>query len=217
VRGTQIKLDKGWLRISECFLPLRLDGVPVLRPCGPGTYMVDNSRLKSEGAGLSFRRSPSMEDKDGNACALWGCIVRGYPANKDWLRIPECFLPMWLDGVPVLRMLSSSAEAPQGRAANNAGRLSPSPRGEAQPAAFEEWKHIEVCELPRLNLSPREFSMPSKKSLRRICSDNCIMASGTGSWASPTHNSTYKMTWLGWPYPPVGREKDPGGSWTRHD
>lgn len=64
-------------------------------------YLVDNSRLGAETRGLQFRLSKRPDDRDGSA-AVWGSTVEGREEGGGWLRVGDRYLPMEVDGVPVL-------------------------------------------------------------------------------------------------------------------
>lgn len=65
-------------------------------------YLVDNSKLKAKSAGLGYRRSPNMEDKDGRAFAKWGSIVHGMAVGNEWVKVEGRYLPRVVSGVSVV-------------------------------------------------------------------------------------------------------------------
>lgn len=79
-----------------------------------GTYLVDNSSLAFDCDGLAYRMSMNSDDK-ASQVAMWGTIVYGTVASKDWLRVGEGFLPLHLQGMPVLVSLNAVAkDCPRG-------------------------------------------------------------------------------------------------------
>lgn len=89
---------------------MTLDGVPVLKEVGAGVYLVDNSVLGADFAGLAWRRSKSINDKDRDALSEWGTSVSGSVESGEWLKImvpkggidavrcPDCSVQMrWSD------------------------------------------------------------------------------------------------------------------------
>lgn len=94
--------DGKWVRVGERFLPVRLDGANVL--LRQTLWEVDNSELQDVSAGLAYRSSPSLDDKANGDPVLWGDLVEGSPTpDGAWLRVGGRYLPMRLEGVPVLR------------------------------------------------------------------------------------------------------------------
>mmetsp|Transcript_10039 Transcript_10039/g.25091 ORF Transcript_10039/g.25091 Transcript_10039/m.25091 type:complete len:898 (+) Transcript_10039:65-2758(+) len=70
-------------------------------------YLVDNSTLQASSHGLGYRVSAQLEDLDPSKTALWGTTVRG-KEEDGWLKVPDgLFLPMALQGKPVLTLRSS--------------------------------------------------------------------------------------------------------------
>mmetsp|Transcript_59261 Transcript_59261/g.191565 ORF Transcript_59261/g.191565 Transcript_59261/m.191565 type:complete len:799 (+) Transcript_59261:46-2442(+) len=68
-------------------------------------YRVDNSHFRSQAHGLGYRRSKRLEDKDGNALAMWGTTVSGADEGDGWVRVGDRFLPWELHGNLVLVFL----------------------------------------------------------------------------------------------------------------
>jgi len=94
--------DGKWVRVGDRFLPVRLDGANVL--LRQTLWEVDNSKLQDVTAGLAYRSSPSLDDKLGGDSVLWGDLVEGSPTpDGAWLQAGGKYLPMRLEGVPVLR------------------------------------------------------------------------------------------------------------------
>jgi len=79
-------------------------------------YLVDNSALKASTVGLSFRRSPSLADIDmiSNVADVlpWGTTVHGVRFGNDWVMVDHRFLPVKLQGVPVLLRLEKEKVTP---------------------------------------------------------------------------------------------------------
>jgi len=66
-------------------------------------HLVDNTYLQAETVGLSYRHSKDLTDKaDDKPCATWGSIVFGSRTGDDWLKVGAHYLPMMLQGKPVL-------------------------------------------------------------------------------------------------------------------
>lgn len=79
-----------------------------------GTYLVDNSSLAFDCDGLAYRMSMNLDDK-ATQVAMWGTVVYGTLVSKDWLRVGEGFLPLSLQGAPVLvSMKTVTKECPRG-------------------------------------------------------------------------------------------------------
>jgi hypothetical protein len=65
-------------------------------------YLIDNSGLNAKSAGLGYRRTPNMDDKDGRSFAKWGSIVYGTPVGSDWVKVEGRYLPRHVGGVSVV-------------------------------------------------------------------------------------------------------------------
>jgi len=75
------------------------------------SYVVDNSKLQSESKVLSYSFTKSLWDKvPAEYGAPWGCTVQGVEDGDGWLRVGHRYLPMELDGMPVLRRIDEDAE-----------------------------------------------------------------------------------------------------------
>jgi len=184
-----------WLRVPEHYLPLRQSGVMVLRPIAHDTFVVECSQFSSKMEGIPFCRSPSSRDKDEQAMAMWGCVVRGELVDPDWIKTRELYLPRWLEGVPVIFQFRRRRTARAQTADCLRPRLPPVSTGDG-------WRPKTVESLPTIALSatsPIPINPGSKRSLRRIASDTTVRVEGP-LYATPTHNSVYKMPWLSWPY-----------------
>jgi len=90
----------GWIRVRDKYLPMFQNGVPVLDPlCPEKLFLIDNSELKARTAGVGFRLSRKMDDRDvAEALAVWGMKLRGVQTGPDWVRIGTRYLPTHLDG-----------------------------------------------------------------------------------------------------------------------
>jgi len=76
---------------SYLYLPFKTaKGVLILRQQGH-SYLVDNSLLKSQSKGLSYRNSKQLEDTDDGVRELWGNITHGIVEHTDdgvkWLKV----------------------------------------------------------------------------------------------------------------------------------
>jgi len=101
ITGT-LSEDGEWLQVGKLFLPMRLGGARVL--LRQELWVADNSQLQDVAAGLGYRSSPSLDDKLEGETVMWGDLVEGSPSqNGAWLRVGRKYLPMRLQGVPVLR------------------------------------------------------------------------------------------------------------------
>lgn len=67
-------------------------------------YEVSNALLRADNAfGVQFRRSPDMTDLEpGQRLARWGSIVYGVDLGNGWLQVGSSYLPILVQGVPVL-------------------------------------------------------------------------------------------------------------------
>lgn len=87
----QARLDKNGEHAR--YLPKFVNGVPVLVTEAPNVYRVDNSRLMARSAGLGYRLSRSIADKDASSTAKWGSLVSGTDAGDGWIR---CQIQDWI-------------------------------------------------------------------------------------------------------------------------
>eukprot|EP00929_Paragymnodinium_shiwhaense_P083446 TRINITY_DN44481_c0_g1_i1.p1 TRINITY_DN44481_c0_g1~~TRINITY_DN44481_c0_g1_i1.p1 ORF type:complete len:520 (-),score=115.25 TRINITY_DN44481_c0_g1_i1:493-2052(-) len=79
-------------------------------------YIVDGSALETLGAGaawlqnssqklrrgLRYRRQKNLDCKGVDKLARWGSSVKGIDEGDGWLRVDDNFIPMTIEGVPVL-------------------------------------------------------------------------------------------------------------------
>eukprot|EP00929_Paragymnodinium_shiwhaense_P045860 TRINITY_DN23383_c0_g1_i1.p1 TRINITY_DN23383_c0_g1~~TRINITY_DN23383_c0_g1_i1.p1 ORF type:complete len:393 (-),score=94.44 TRINITY_DN23383_c0_g1_i1:132-1310(-) len=73
-----------------------------------GQYLVDNSLLKSSSGGLTYRLSKELRDVDKEHYELYGTIISGVNEGDDWLRVGGLYLPMKINGTPVMVLQGSS-------------------------------------------------------------------------------------------------------------
>jgi len=96
----------GWLRVGSRYLPMAINGTPVLTLMDAREYVVDNSVLQSDAPGVAYRLSRNMDHKDPREGSLggppFGTIVTGVDLGDGWLKVGERFLPMEIDGMRVL-------------------------------------------------------------------------------------------------------------------
>jgi len=88
--------------------PMRMTSIcePVIRVQqveNSGAYLVDNSYLRSGLPGLDLHPSMSLTNTEGCSYVPWGSVIYGTPFANDWVKMGEFFLPMHLNGVPVLK------------------------------------------------------------------------------------------------------------------
>lgn len=66
-------------------------------------YLVDNSALNVSAPGITYRLSKSLDDRDEDSAVVpWGTTCVGYDAGDGWLKVGDRFLPMEVQGIPVL-------------------------------------------------------------------------------------------------------------------
>lgn len=96
----------GWLRVGNRYLPMAVNGVEVLTPKDATEFIVDNRQLQSNAAGLAYRFSRNLEDKDLREGPVggppFGTIVLGVDMGDGWVKVRNRFLPMEIDGARVL-------------------------------------------------------------------------------------------------------------------
>merc|ERR1711879_193116 len=71
---------------QELFLPMILKGKAVLAHIDGNKWRVDNTEMKSDSAGVSYRRSKRLDDEL-DTVAKWGVVVKGIDAGDGWLQI----------------------------------------------------------------------------------------------------------------------------------
>jgi len=118
------RLNQGklWdLHVASEFPGFELPRVPaslVRRLLGPGEsdWYVDNAKLRQGGNGILYRLSKDMANST-TEYAPWGTLVVGSDEGDGWLKVSRGYLPMEIQGVPVLkergRDASQSVAPPQ--------------------------------------------------------------------------------------------------------
>jgi len=97
----------GWLEVDRRFLPFFKDGKRVLSKTSEypkQLFLIDNHAAELSTDGLGFRTSKVMAEVKNpppGAVACWNTTVRGVPEG-DWLRVGSRFLPMYVEGHPVI-------------------------------------------------------------------------------------------------------------------
>lgn len=74
-------------------------------------YLVDNSQIRSSAKGITFRRSPQLEDKDMTMLARWTSVVHGVDVGDSWVQVGDRFLPTQIGGVQVLFRQAAACSA----------------------------------------------------------------------------------------------------------
>jgi hypothetical protein len=100
-------------------VPGREENIPVVLACvgerpSPAVfvsgvereYLVDNRSLRSIRQGLGYRSMKDVNMKT-DEHEPWGAIVTGIAEDDGWLKVGECYLPILIDGLPVLTLLQS--------------------------------------------------------------------------------------------------------------
>jgi len=104
-----------WLRVGKRFLPMTVSGMPVLTP---RIFFVDNSELKAPTAGLIYRCSKKIEDRDGSPATKhppWGSRVSGImDDSSEWLQVGDRYLPVAVSGFQVLTPITVTAASATG-------------------------------------------------------------------------------------------------------
>jgi len=81
---------------------LPLTSIPVNNPDGIA-FLVDNALLGSPANGVTYRRTPDLNDKDmTKKAAKFSSIVRGIPQDENWVKVGELYLPTRINGKRVL-------------------------------------------------------------------------------------------------------------------
>ncbi|CAE7807582.1 pntB [Symbiodinium sp. CCMP2456] len=82
-------------------------------PAGEGQrFRVDNGFLRADSKGLGFRQTKDLKALIPGAVAAWGSSVLGADEGDGWLRVQGKFLPMFVNGIPVLSPEGPPAPAP---------------------------------------------------------------------------------------------------------
>lgn len=92
-----------------------------LPPCakiGPGrsklsNYLVSNMQANMQTSGLSYRQAKDLSAKMSIVGGLvpWNSVVVGAEDGDGWLKVGDHFLPMWVNGVPVVFSMDSVASS----------------------------------------------------------------------------------------------------------
>mmetsp|Transcript_66676 Transcript_66676/g.168130 ORF Transcript_66676/g.168130 Transcript_66676/m.168130 type:complete len:527 (-) Transcript_66676:78-1658(-) len=98
-----------------------------------GIYLIDNSILASKSRGLRYRFSPNVKDVDHGETARFGTLICGVRHGEDWLKVHDRYLPMRVQGVPVLIFQSEPEKEVLARCSGfekwvAVGRARPAPR-----------------------------------------------------------------------------------------
>jgi len=89
------------------YLPMTVNGVPVLTKEGQDFYRLDNSALNekqrnADTPGVAYRFSKDLVDRDDKNIASWGTQVKGSDQGNGWIRVelqlPVVTLPARLEG-----------------------------------------------------------------------------------------------------------------------
>jgi len=174
----------GWLRVGERYLPMEFGGTQVLMPRERSEYLVDNSQLRTNMAGLAYRFSKRLEDTDPREVPAggppFGSTVTGVDLGDGWLKVGDRFLPMEIHGSRVLTP-ADLAGSPLGQSLDGDGGANRGPGGEGAGRSDcpEEMR--------------QELDMLYRELHRRMAGD-----SDTGNYAGP-----YGAVVGGPPLPPL--------------
>ncbi|CAE8659720.1 unnamed protein product, partial [Polarella glacialis] len=72
-------------------------------------YLVDNSQLQANSVGLGFRSKKQLDQLVASKTAIWGEVMNGTDEGDGWLKVGRYFLPMIINGTPVLTQCADSA------------------------------------------------------------------------------------------------------------
>eukprot|EP00933_Yihiella_yeosuensis_P050735 TRINITY_DN48528_c0_g1_i1.p1 TRINITY_DN48528_c0_g1~~TRINITY_DN48528_c0_g1_i1.p1 ORF type:complete len:552 (+),score=113.55 TRINITY_DN48528_c0_g1_i1:94-1749(+) len=88
-KESSLSLDLSLQNLTR-YLPLTIEGVPVLVQSAPGIYKADNTKLQKKGdneaPGLKYRFQKDVEDEDGKHIVFWGSCVFGVEDGDGWLK-----------------------------------------------------------------------------------------------------------------------------------
>lgn len=102
--------DEGFLKCGNTWLPMELDQKPVIIK-GASLYLIDNTIFQAKTHGLHFRLEKKLDNKsDAKHIAPWGSVVTGVDEKDGWLRVGQHFLPMKLNGVPVVKTFTGHSQ-----------------------------------------------------------------------------------------------------------
>uniref|UniRef100_A0A7S1WTQ4 Uncharacterized protein n=1 Tax=Alexandrium catenella TaxID=2925 RepID=A0A7S1WTQ4_ALECA len=95
------------LRISQGVIHQYVDSFKDLDPLQE--YLVSKGSFETDAPGLGYRFSRTLEDKVGDDVFVeWGTAVRGTTSGDGWLQVEGMYLPMMLDGCPVVHLQSKT-------------------------------------------------------------------------------------------------------------
>ena len=69
--------------------------------CVLETFWADNTFLQCENAGVGYRLSKDLDNRD-SGLAPWGCPIEGIDCKDGWLAVEHRFLPIVVRGAQVL-------------------------------------------------------------------------------------------------------------------
>merc|ERR1712070_636679 len=75
-------------------------------------YLVDNSLLQAETAGVTYRLSRNLDDRDMSAttgCVPWGSKITGFNVGDGWFQVGDRYLPTHIGGMSILSLAWSPA------------------------------------------------------------------------------------------------------------
>lgn len=139
-------------RIPVGRLPAGVEGLPVILPGSSekasavflpgveGEYLVDNRSYRATTIGLCYRFNKDLNSRNADRIEPWGSMVSGIADDEGWLRIGDQYLPMMLDGLPVLTLMQAAEEmiqqseapvdsAPAGEALSPSAQMDALPQG----------------------------------------------------------------------------------------
>lgn len=105
------------------------------------TFTVDNSQLQSEAKGVSYRRSPKLEDK-ARCFAPWEACVHGSLHSAEWIAVGDLFLPLKIRKMQVLQPREDSYQVDNTvlQSTKNGVFYRSSPTLEAKTSEIAEWE-----------------------------------------------------------------------------
>ena len=75
------------------------------------TFWADNTFLQAENAGVGYRLSKDLDNRD-SGLAPWGCPIVGIDCKHGWFAVEDRFLPIVIRGVQVLFREGRAPPAP---------------------------------------------------------------------------------------------------------
>jgi len=91
----------GWIKVGDHYLPKEIDGKPMLGLKEAEDYVVCDANTGLERPGLPYCSSKQLDTASG-ITAKWGTVVRGSDEGDGWIKVGNHFLPMEIQGMPVL-------------------------------------------------------------------------------------------------------------------